>query len=139
MRCLEPVAIIAASLSFKDPFVCPLHKQVLRTSQLLLLLLCWFMHVQQAADAAKRRFALSSMSDHVAVCVKPRAQHPHVFKALFVTFCHSYNAVKGWQAALRAGAGERFVRDNFLSHATLQMLQVRTCAGPLSQQCFAAN
>ena len=84
MRCLEPVAIIAACLSFKDPFVCPLHKQVLRTSQLLLLFLSWLMHLQQAADAAKRRFALSSMSDHVAVCVKPRAQHPHVFKPFVI-------------------------------------------------------
>ncbi len=28
MRCLEPIATIAACLSFKDPFVCPLHKQV---------------------------------------------------------------------------------------------------------------
>ena len=79
MRCLEPIAIIAASLSFKDPFVCPLHKQVLRTSQLLLLFLSWLMHLQQAADAAKRRFALSSMSDHVAVCVNPRARNIRMF------------------------------------------------------------
>ncbi len=29
LRCLEPIATIAACMSFKDPFVCPLHKQVL--------------------------------------------------------------------------------------------------------------
>ena len=28
LRCLEPIATIAACMSFKDPFVCPLHKQV---------------------------------------------------------------------------------------------------------------
>jgi HrpA-like RNA helicase len=48
LRCVEPIATIAACLSFKDPFVCPLHKQ-------------------HAADAAKRRLAKSSMSDHVTV------------------------------------------------------------------------
>jgi hypothetical protein len=32
MRCVEPITTIAACLSFKDPFVCPLHKQVLPCS-----------------------------------------------------------------------------------------------------------
>ena len=41
-------------------------------------------------------------------------------------FCCRYNAVKGWEAATRAGSGEHFVRENFLSRATLQMLQVQT-------------
>jgi ATP-dependent RNA helicase DHX36 len=84
LRCVEPIATIAAALSFKDPFVCPLHKQ-------------------HAADAAKRRLAAASLSDHCAV----------------------YNAVKGWEAAVRSGggAGDRYVHDNFLSRATLQMLQ----------------
>jgi hypothetical protein len=41
-------------------------------------------------------------------------------------FCCRYNAVKGWEAATRAGSGEHFIRENFLSRATLQMLQVQT-------------
>lgn len=31
--------------------------------------------------------------------------------------------MKGWEAATRAGSGEHFIRENFLSRATLQMLQ----------------
>lgn len=33
-QCLTPVLIIAASLSFKDPFVIPLHKQKVKQGEL---------------------------------------------------------------------------------------------------------
>lgn len=46
--CLDPVLTIAASLSFKDPFVVPLHRQ-------------------QEADRVRRRLAGDSRSDHLAL------------------------------------------------------------------------
>jgi hypothetical protein len=66
LRCVEPIATIAACMSFKDPFVCPLHKQV-REYVCAQQLHFSCVRAQQAADAARKRFALSSMSDHVAV------------------------------------------------------------------------
>lgn len=47
-ECLDPVLTIAASLSFKDPFVVPLHRQ-------------------QEADRVRRRLAGESRSDHLAL------------------------------------------------------------------------
>ena len=56
-------------------------------------------------------------SRHCTQRVSPRDFHTRI--------THRYNAVRGWEAAALAGAGERFVRDNFLSHTTLRMLQVQ--------------
>lgn len=46
--CLDPVLVIAAALSHKDPFVIPLHKQ-------------------READAVRRAFAGESRSDHITL------------------------------------------------------------------------
>jgi len=47
-RCLDPVLTIAASLSYKDPFVSPLN---------------W----REQADQSRKHFAGDSRSDHVAL------------------------------------------------------------------------
>lgn len=75
MRCVEPIATIAACLSFKDPFVCPLHKQVFHCN--ISCFVSRLTQAQHAADAAKRRLAHSSMSDHLAVCVTHRVLRPY--------------------------------------------------------------
>jgi hypothetical protein len=57
-----------------------------------------------------------------------RTSHTNVANfsdSLFLNYFR-YNAVRGWEASLLAGTGERFVRDNFLSHSTLRMLQVQS-------------
>eukprot|EP00729_Bicosta_minor_P018804 gene18804-3969_t len=81
-ECLDPVLTIAATMSNKSPFAAPFGKQ-------------------QQADAAKRRFARGSMSDHFAWV----------------------NAYDGWVAAEQQQQGWEFVRSNYLSGTTLHQIR----------------
>ncbi|CAG0890725.1 unnamed protein product [Cyprideis torosa] len=82
--CLEPIAIIASCLAFKEPFSVPLG-------------------MEKAADAAKKRLAGNSLSDHLMLV----------------------KAFKAWDRAY-GSEKSRICHENFMSWSILEMLRKMT-------------
>jgi ATP-dependent RNA helicase DHX36 len=102
-RCLEPVLTIAASMSFRSPFVSPIDKR-------------------DEADRSKRLFAQNLFSTQHATrhdttracrCLTLLPAGDHL--ALWVAF-------KGYEEARREGRDRQFCHAKFLSQSTLRMI-----------------
>jgi hypothetical protein len=86
-----------------------------------------FAHISRSYSKllTPRRGALPNLRCQTTLlCERPLLSRGTVLTEVFL--CCRYKAVKGWEAAVRAGSGQHFARENFLSLATLQMLQVQT-------------
>jgi ATP-dependent RNA helicase DHX36 len=99
--CLTPIAIIAASLSFKDPFVIPLDKQQVRCGGVV--------PSQNTADVLPRM----QVADRIRRSLSPGAKSDHV------TLLQAYQL---WEQACDDGNERSFCWDHFLSGSTLRMI-----------------
>ncbi|VDO11238.1 unnamed protein product [Rodentolepis nana] len=98
--CLQPALVVAACLSFKDPFEIPLGQEA-------------------TADAKRREFAEDSQSDHWAFFTALR--YPSTVSGVNILMNQSFSTVQEFR---QLGHNDRwsFCRENFLNYNTMQSL-----------------
>ncbi|KAL6010391.1 hypothetical protein ACLOJK_000822 [Asimina triloba] len=118
-QCLDPALTIAAALAYRNPFVLPINRK-------------------EEADAAKRSFAgdsCSGINDHVPLGYGPNPRglprkgmylacddSDRTIETGFTDHIALLKAFEAWKGAKHNGREQSFCWQNFLSPATLRMM-----------------